>query len=240
MSKISQLDETQSRLLIEECWNINSESGKWFPTPIIKWIKRHATILGVPDEYLSIPLLVSTAHLSHHTCVEINELYKEPLVIYSIVAGRSGTNKSGSLGLMTDIVEEIKPDSIFDSGTIDGLAKSLEANHGNVISINDEFANFMESLDNGNQKKNTEKSRILTLYNATNWSKRTKTCGSYNIEDPRFNIIGFTQPDYLFDVARNPANLRDGFFQVKFLITAKVDQYKYYPQLHFVLKFQKY
>ena len=214
MSKLSPLDDVQSRIMMEECWSIKSECKNWFPAPIYEWVKRHSTILGVPDEYLALPLLVATAHSSHHSHVKVNWMYKEPIIIYSIVAGRSGTNKSGSLSLIADIVEELKPDSIFDSATIEGLTKSLESNKGNVVSINDEFANFMDNLNNGTQKNNTEKSRILTLYNATNWSKRTKTCGSFNIEDPRFNIIGFTQPDYLFEVARNPANLRDGFFQV--------------------------
>ena len=214
MSKLSQLDDTQSRLLLEECWSLKSNCENWFPKEIYEWIKTHALILGVPDVYLAVPLIATAAHLSHHALVQVNPLYKEPIIIYGLVAGRPGTNKSGSLGLMADIIEEIKPDSIFDSGTIDGLAKALESTKGNVISVNDEFANFMESLDNGAKKNNTEKSRILTLYNATSWSKRTKTCGSFSIEDPRFQMIGFTQPDYLFEFARNPANLRDGFFQV--------------------------
>ena len=127
MSKLSPLDDVQSRIMMEECWSIKSECKNWFPAPIYEWVKRHSTILGVPDEYLALPLLVATAHLSHHSHVKINRMYKEPIIIYSIVAGRSGTNKSGSLSLIADIVEELKPDSIFDSGTIEGLAKSLEA-----------------------------------------------------------------------------------------------------------------
>ena len=128
------------------------------------------------------------------------------------MAGRSGTNKSAALGRIADIVDDITPKSIFDSGTIEGLAKSLGDNKGSVISINDEFANFVENLDAGS-KRSQEKSRILTLYNGSNWSKKTKTSGCYNIEDPRFSIIGFTQPDYLIEFSRQPANVRDGFFQ---------------------------
>ena len=86
-----------------------------------------------------------------------------PIIIYGLNAGRPGTSISRSLGLMADIIEEIKPNSIFNSRTIDGLAKALESNKGNVTSVNDEFANFMENLDNGAKKNNMEKSRISTL-----------------------------------------------------------------------------
>ena len=34
----------------------------------------------------------------------------------------------------------------------------------------------------------------LSLYNCDPWTKTTKTCGTMNIEDPRFNLITFTQP----------------------------------------------
>ena len=101
---------------------------------------------------------------------------------------------------------------------VHGLAKSFQYvdNDRSVISINDEFSNFVESLDNGSKKSN-EKSRILTLYNGSNWSKKTKTAGSFQIDNPRFTIIGFTQPDYLIEFCCSPANVRDGFFQ-RFLV----------------------
>ena len=136
----------------------------------------------------------------------MNEFHKEPLIIYSIIAGRSGTNKSAALGLISELIENIRPTSIFDSGTIDGLEKSLTENKGSVISVNDEFSNFVENLDRGSTG-NGEKSRILTLYNGSNWSKKTKTSGCFTIEDPRLNIVGFTQPYYLFHFARTPSNL---------------------------------
>ena len=139
------------------------------------------------------------------------------------MAGRSGTNKSAALGCIADMVEDIRPASTFDSGTIDGLMRSLNKNKRSVLSVNDEFANFIENLDCGSTG-NGEKSRILTLYNGSNWSKKTKTSGCFNIEDPRFNLVGFTQPHFLMQFAQNHQNLNDGFFQ-RFLVSVLAEVY---------------
>ena len=132
---------------------------KWLPSEAYTWVKREATIHGVPEQYIAVPLIAAIGHLSEHTKVQVNQHHSEPTSTFSIVAGRSGTNKSVSLGRIASMVADI-----FDSGTIDGLAKSFQYvdNNRSVISINDKFSNFVESLDNGSKKSN-EKSRILTL-----------------------------------------------------------------------------
>ena len=220
---IGGLDDVQLRNMLEGLWDIPYNCNDWFPGDIYQWVKREATVLGVPEAYIAIPLVVATGHLAQHVRVEVDSSHTEPTIIYGLVAGRSGTNKSAALGRIADMVDEIVPNSIFDSGTMDGLAKSLEANKGSVISINDEFSNFMDNLDAGS-KRSHEKSRILTLYNGSRWSKKTKTSGCYNIEDPRFAIMGFTQPDYLIEFSRHPPNVRDGFFQ-RFFVSVPDEVY---------------
>ena len=63
-----------------------------------KWISHHAIILGVPETYISVPLLVAVAYCSQHTSVKM-DFHTEPIVLYGLVGGRSGTNKSASLQL---------------------------------------------------------------------------------------------------------------------------------------------
>ena len=142
----------------------------------------------------------------------VNEYHKELLIIYGIVAGRSGTNKSTALGCIADMIEEFRPASTFDSGTMDGLMRSMNKDKGCMLSVNDEFAHFIENFDCGSTG-NGEKSRILTLYNGSNWSKKTKTSEYVKIEDPHFNLVGFTQHHFLMQFAQNIQNLKDGFFQ---------------------------
>ena len=48
----------------------------------------------------------------------------------------------------------------FDSGTLEGLMKGMHQNNDCIISANDEFANFYESLEKGSSS-NFEKSRFL-------------------------------------------------------------------------------
>lgn len=103
----------------------------------------------------------------------------------------------------------------FESGTLEGLMKEMEENNGSVIGVFDEFATFRDSLDRGSAGA-AEKGRYLSLFNASSWKKSTKSSGTVNIEDPRFNLISYTQPKYACGFSRN--NVSDGFFQ-RFLIT---------------------
>lgn len=103
----------------------------------------------------------------------------------------------------------------FESGTLEGLMKEMEDNHGSVIGVFDEFATFRDNLDKGSSGA-AEKGRFLSLFNASSWKKSTKSSGTVNIEDPRFNLISYTQPKYACGFSRN--NVSDGFFQ-RFLIT---------------------
>ena len=81
-------------------------------------------------------------------------------------------------------------------------------NEGAVIAMNDEFATFLENVD---RRDGIERSRILNLCQAMPWGKWTKTEGTVNIEDPRFNLIAFSQIENIIEFGRK--NLTDGLFQ---------------------------
>ena len=124
---------------------------------------------------------------------------------------------------MNDFLESINPNARFDTGTIDGLALKLGENRGSVISLNDEFSTFIDGLDNGKNSV-ADKSRILSLYNGSSWSKKTKTSGSFHLSSTRFNLVAFTQPNYLINFSRDKLNQCDGFFQ-RFLIGCPQEVY---------------
>ena len=75
--------------------------------------------------------------------------------------------------------------------------------------MNDEFSTFMENVDK--TTGGIERSRILNLYQALPWGKWTKTDGTITIEDPRFNLIAFSQIENIIEFGKK--NLTDGFFQ---------------------------
>ena len=99
---------------------------------------------------------------------------------------------------------------IFDTGTSEGLMMAMHDNNGTILSSKDEFASFNISFDK-TSSSNMEKSRFLSLYSCTPWSRTTKTNGVMSIQDPRFNLISFTQPLYMATFAKNSTS--DGFFQ---------------------------
>ena len=61
-------------------------------------------------------------------------------------------------------------------------------------------------------------------------------CSLYNAEDPRFNIIGFTQPDYLFEVARKkPSESQKRGFSGK-IISVGIRNYELTLVVHNLMK----
>ena len=133
-------------------------------------------------------------------------MHHEPVLIYGLVGGRSGTNKSAALKKVTDMVMGIENPNpgthVFDTGTTEGLMKAMYDNGGTILSPKDEFASFNDAFEKSSSS-NMERSRFRSLYSCTTWSHITKNNGSINIPDPRFNLISFTQPYYLINFANN-------------------------------------
>ena len=126
----------------------------WFPEPIIKWISHNATILSVPDTYIVIPYTIAFTYCSQHTTVTM-DFQTEPLILYALVWGRSGTSKSASMQIILDIVNDIDnqhgdASHTLDSGTLEGLMQSMHANNGCIMGCYNEFATFNDNLDKGN------------------------------------------------------------------------------------------
>ena len=128
MSKYQPIDDADYKEAIRNAWKVKSITRDWFPQEIATWINHYATILGVPETYISIPLLVSFAYCSQHTTVNAGDLHIEPTILYALVCGRSGTNKSSVVKIIKDLLDEIENHTggshMFDSGTLEGLMQS--------------------------------------------------------------------------------------------------------------------
>ena len=209
------MENSEYRRIIEECTQIAVETNNWFPTPIANWIKYNATILGVSDVYLSYPILSAITYCAQHATVELEDgMHKEPVLLYGLVGGRSGTNKSAALKKITDMISNLENPRgmphVFDTGTAEGLMKAMADNNGTIMASKDEFASFNDNFEKSSTS-NMEKSRFLSLYSCAPWSRTTKCSGSLFMNDPRFNLIAFTQPYYMANFAQSSTN--DGFFQ---------------------------
>ena len=216
-----------------------SDVGMWFPHDVADWIKTNSIRLGVPDQYIAIPLLVAVSYLARNTvvkyvldleeeertvdeeiiCAEM-DLHVEPIILYGVVAGESGTNKSGSLNLISNLVDSVPnahgvdTNHILDAFSLDGLMVAMKKNGGCALGLFDELSSFNDALDIGN-KGNYERARFLSLYNGTIWQKTTKTSGDIKITSPRYNMAAFTQKSKLVKFAKE--NDDNGFF-ARFLV----------------------
>ena len=160
-----------------------------------------------------------------HTVVNL-DFHSQPLILYGLVCGRSETNKSASLQFVMNLfnnVDNIHPNAthLFDSRTLQGLMQTMRLNNGCIMGCYGEFASFNDNLDKGSSGS-SEKARYLSLYSGTTWSMKMKTSGCVEMQDPRFNMIAFTQPYYATQFPRN--NQMDGFFQ-RFLISVPKETY---------------
>ena len=154
---------------LTKSWAVPLDVDKTFPPKIVEWLKNKAKELGVPFVYVAYPLITATAHCLGVSQVRVTNNWLEPIIIYALVSGRSGTNKSGALSSIKRIVDNALDETdFFDSGTLEGLMDAMTKDKtsdkkGVVLSFVDEFATFLDSLDK-NSPSNAERSRYLSLW----------------------------------------------------------------------------
>lgn len=133
MSKYPPIESASYQKSVNAALDVTFNVDECFPKEIAKWISYNSTILGVLKSYISTPLLIGTAYCAQHATVAYEDLHTEPVILYGLVVGQSGTNKSASLKVVLDIINSIDNKlgnlpHTFDTGTLEGLMKSLHDN----------------------------------------------------------------------------------------------------------------
>ena len=209
---------------LKESWKVTIDLENIFPDAIKNYLMKKSIELGVPFMYIAYPFLTGISHTLGRSVVEVTSTYLEPVILYTLVSGRSGTNKSGSLSLIKRFIDSLPTEKVttFDSGTLEGLLSALIQNDGCLLSMVDEFTTFLDSLDK-NTNGNAERARYLSLWSGSDWSKRTKNGGLECINSPRYNFTGFNQNYFLINLILN-SNHYDGFLQ-RFLVATPAEVY---------------
>ena len=101
------ITQDQYRNILKQSWAITRDTVDDFPPAVHKWLDKKSTSLGVPTEYVAFPLISSVAYCMGTTFVEVTPDYHEPVITYALVAGRSRTNKSSSLGLIKKLITNL-------------------------------------------------------------------------------------------------------------------------------------
>ena len=190
---------------LQKSWDIECDEKSCFPEVIYEWIHKKCMELGVPFHYIAYPLITAVSYSVGVSFVQVSKKWREPVIIYSLVSGRSGTNKSGSLAIMQEVVEALyyedkSKQHIFDSGTMEGLMSTLKNNDGSLLCAVDEFSTFLDAMDK-NTNGQSERFRYLSLWSGSCWRKNTKQAGLIEIKNPRFNFTGFNQNFFLINIS---------------------------------------
>ena len=201
----------------------------WFPKEVGDVLRFHSTRFGVPNTYMAMPFLVTSSYLSQHTMSVYTyrdistqkeiEVHAEPTILYSMVVGESGSNKTACTNFFIDMLDDIEniygAEHMYETGTLDGLVKTLLRNDNTAVGLYDEICTFNDGMDKGNTGS-FDRSVYLSLYNAKKFLKATKTSGDVSMKSPRFSLFTFTQesPIKKFIIE----NMDNGFFQ-RFLLS---------------------
>ena len=97
------------------------------------------------------------------TCVEINKKWKEPALLWFVIASKKGTNKSGALNLLSGALQEIEemlaeshdddneeetqPQLLIDHFSFEELFNVMSRNTNKILALYDEMTTFYGLLD---------------------------------------------------------------------------------------------
>ena len=131
---------------------------------MLTFLESHAKSIGVPKEFLFFPLLTAVASLmGTSTCIEINKKWKEPALLWFVIASKKGTNKSGALNLLSGALQEIEemlaeshddnneeetqPQLLIDHFSFEELFNVMSRNTNKILALYDEMTTFYGLLD---------------------------------------------------------------------------------------------
>ena len=170
-------------------------------TAITALVKANANAIGSPTEFIFFPLLSISAHfMGPDTRVVLNDHWREPLIIWSVVLADKGQKKSPALHRFIKPIQELEEDMkqpAQDNGTpeegadeetsspqiyiehfsMEELHYTLKRNGGRVVGLYDEISLLYEQLDkykNGNSDRKT----LLSLINGSPWRRNFRSSNS--------------------------------------------------------------
>ena len=187
-------------------------------------ITANSDAVGVPPEFILFPLITAAASfLGTNAFVEINEEWKEPSIIWFILAARKGEKKTAALKRVRKPIEDIEkevrdqwrldadndhstppPQLIVDYFSFEELHVILSRNNGQVLGAFDEMSSFYGQLDLFKHTGSTlDRKTLLSLNSGSSWSRNFRNY-SGTIDKTAFNLTGFIQPAYAFQMLNSP------------------------------------
>ena len=147
------------------------------------------------------------------TCIEINQKWKEPALLWFVIASKKGTNKSGAVNLLSQPLQEIeemqekeededdevqtKLQLLIDQFSFEKLFNVMSRNGCKILaSVYDKMTKLYGLLDlfkpNGSSH---DRKNLLNLYNGGNWARHFRSLGGKmsNLSSPITSYSSFTK-----------------------------------------------
>lgn len=195
-----------------------------------KVIRVNADAMGSPLEFIFFPLLSISSHfMGPNTQVQVNEQWREPLILWTVVLADKGQKKSPALNRFLKPIQELgeqmrkketedptdpekgeetSEEQIYiEHFSMEELHYTLKRNEGRVVGLYDEISLLYEQLDkykNGSSDRKT----FLSLINGSPWRRNFRNSNSV-VFNTCFNIAGFIQPDVIVNLLNGKGY--DGF-----------------------------
>ena len=147
------------------------------------------------------------------TCIEINQKWKEPLLLWFVIVSKKGTNKSGGVNLLSQPLKEIeemqekeqdeddevqtKLQLLIDHFSFEKLFNVMSRNGCKILaSVYDKMTKLYGLLDffkpNGSSH---DRKNLLNLYNGGNWARHFRSLRGKmsNLSSPITSYSSFTK-----------------------------------------------
>ncbi|XP_063438345.1 uncharacterized protein LOC134719271 [Mytilus trossulus] len=194
-------------------------------------IMAQANAIGCPPEFLYFPFLTTTAgFMGSKSVIEFHEEWKEPAIIWTIIAASKGEKKSPALKRIKDAVTRIQdakqkqwtmqqetksetptrntksslqvpPQIIIDVFSMEEMHSVLLRNNYQVIGIYEEIKVLHQSLDIYKPGGSlVDRKQFLNLNGGSAWDRNFKNSGYSHLPRTHFNHTGMIQPVILAEM----------------------------------------
>ena len=221
LSKLSSVDtqKLSTRLQKAQATRAFSISSEFFSEHLVKLLNAHSNAIGVPPEFILWPLLTTIAsQMGTNASVKINDEWSEPSILWFVIAARKGEKKTAALkrikrpieDLQKKLVEQWKKDDddskpvqppqlVVDHFSFEQLHSIMCRNRGQVLGLFDEMSSFYGQLDLYKHSSTIDRKTLLTLNGGGSWSRNFKSYSAH-IDKTAFNVTGFIQPAFVYEM----------------------------------------
>ena len=175
--------------------------------------------IGCPLKFIVFPLLtIAAACMGVNAHVAINEMWKEPAILWFIVASNKGQKKTAALRLLKKPLEEIEyieaekwrlhqqqlattttdnpPQLCIDNFSFEELHHVMKRNGSQILGLFDEMSTMYSQLDLYKQSGSVmDRKTLITLNGGSSWSRNYRNYTA-SMKQTAFNMSGFIQPSF--------------------------------------------